>query len=421
MVRRVEVPRNADDRSTVANWEQVRDVTDHHSGDLEFFAVTIPLFAYAHSMPTITTHTADANTLALWQGDPPNNGGSGLIDSSGHGKTLVMGAGTERYGPLGMGQLGFMCDGSNYWQRAGAVNDASLNLVGDMTVEYLVRVLTQPPGRVTSVVTNGGAAVTYAAIGETGGNDNVLWASWIENANAFGPNTAGVFGTSWFWETGPGTNSAVEDQALVSMYDPHHIAIVRSAGGGTITTYIDGFRQSITTGQPVGTVGGAPIQFVRIGADHNAAQFLSGVVGSVKISNVARSANYIFNDAAHCLGIGGREILHLRPVMYVTEPCELVEATIIPDDQTGTFAAVDAVVNLYKTDSSGSTATTAVLAKLDGLAASATAWSAYRSKKMQVPTVRPRLNEGDGIAIQGGIKTLNGSLTMKFRRLDAAA
>lgn len=255
---------------------------------------------YVH--PRITTHIADANTVALWQGDPPNNNGNGLLDSSGHGLTLAMGAGTERYGPLGYGQEGFLLDGSNYWQRAGAANDAALNLVGNSTVEYLIRLLVQPPGRANATTLTGGAVVTYGAVGETGGNDNVLWASWAENANAFGPNVAGVFGTTWFWETGAGVNQAIEDQALVSMYEPHHVAIVRSAAGGTVSTYIDGFLQSVTTGLSVGTVGGAPTQFVRIGADNNAAQFLSAIVGSVKVSNVARSAEYIYADAARCLG-----------------------------------------------------------------------------------------------------------------------
>lgn len=246
----------------------------------------------------VSGHTADANTIALWQGDPPDNGGSGLVDSSGHGLTLTLGAGNARYATLGYGREGFLCDGTNFWKRT--VNDPSLNIVGDMTIEALIRPLVQPAG--LGSVANGMTIVNYGAVGETGGNDNVLWSLSIGNGNVSGPSPTNMYGSSTFWETGAGVNSGIDDYKLSPLNIVQHVALVRSNGGSTYTFYVDGFQQSITTGQPVGTVGGAPLQTVTIGADHNTLQFFKGIIGSIKISNVARSPEYIYNDAARCLG-----------------------------------------------------------------------------------------------------------------------
>lgn len=254
-------------------------------------------------LPVLATHAADANTVALWQGDPPGNGGSGLVDSSGNGFTLAMGGGNERYGEIGYGQEGFLLDGANHWVRAGLVNDALLNLTGEMTIEVVVRSLFKPvaPASVT--------AVSYGFPADTGGNDNVLWGLSTTDSTTGGPSVAGMTGMAMFWETGPGTNSFLQDTATWALNQPQHLAMVRSAAGATVAFYLNGFRQSITGGQPVGVIGGAPVQTVRIGADHNSAGLFIGLISSVKISNVARTDAYIFSDACRCLGIGERNLV----------------------------------------------------------------------------------------------------------------
>lgn len=257
-------------------------------------------------IPALNTHAADANTVALWQGDPPGNGGSGLVDSSGNGFTLALGAGSERYGTLGRLQEGFLCDGATYWIRAGSANDSALNLVGDMTIECIVRPLAQPAGQ--GAAGAGGCLVNYAALGETGGNDNVLWQLSDSQTASAGPNMAGTWLASAFWETGAGVNSGIDDTSIQPLNMPFHLALVRQVVGGTYTHtfYVDGARQSVTAGGTVGTLGVAPGQFAHIGADHNAGEFFVGMLGSVKVSNVARSAGYIAEDAARCIGVGRR-------------------------------------------------------------------------------------------------------------------
>src|SRR5690242_20569538 len=119
-LRSTDVPRNCADRQTVPAWQSVRDFAEQTNRILGEFTISLPVFPYGRELPRITGHVADANTVGLWQGDPPDNGGSGLVDSSGHGFLLAMGAGNERYGELGCGREGFLCDGANYWKRSGA-------------------------------------------------------------------------------------------------------------------------------------------------------------------------------------------------------------------------------------------------------------------------------------------------------------
>lgn len=236
-------------------------------------------------------HTADANTVALWQGH------GNLTDSSGNSLTLSASTGTERYGEVGYGLQGFALDGATRLRRN--VNDAALNLAGDVTIEFIVRVLEQPAGVGAAV----GCIVGYGAPGETGNNDNVYWQVNAGDATVGGlPNMAGVVTSTFFYEQGAGVNVVSTGGFLRPIHEPQHWAWVRT--GTTLIPYVNGFAQTSFTGLTLGAVGGAPAQFLTIGADKDGASFFKGLVASMKISNVARSESYIRNDAIRCLGIG---------------------------------------------------------------------------------------------------------------------
>jgi hypothetical protein len=243
--------------------------------------------------PRLRPHTVDANTVALWNFD------QGLTDSSGNGLTLETVVGAECYADLGGGMMGGAFNTTRYWRRVGGANSAALNLVGNMTIEAVVRVLTQPTGLGTGVI------VGYGAVGETGGNDNVLWQLAYGDATIGGaPATAGICSSSFFYEHSAGTNvTSTSPSFLVPVHETHHIALVRSANGATLTWYLNGRSQGQVTGLTPGTLGGAPAQFVTVGADKDAANGINAIVSSIRISNVARTAAEVMKSFQQCFGI----------------------------------------------------------------------------------------------------------------------
>lgn len=231
-------------------------------------------------------HGKDANTVALW------NGFGDKTDSSGNGLNLTLTEGTERYGELGHGLQGFALDTLTSYSRAA--NDSVLNLVGDMTIEAIVRVFDASAIR---------TVCAYVATGETGGNDNELWSMACDVATANGlPAFTNGFLMTFQWETGAGSNQSKTGVLLNPLNQPVHLAWVRS--GTSLIPYVNGFAQPAITGITNGTLGGAPAQTFRLGADLGPSQRFSGIIGSVKISNVARSAAYIRKDAILTMGMG---------------------------------------------------------------------------------------------------------------------
>jgi hypothetical protein len=234
-------------------------------------------------------HTADANTVGLWHGF------GNLNDSSGNGFNLTIAAGTERYGGIGYGLQGFVFDGATFLHHN--TNETALNIVGDITIEALVSVITQPSGP-------GAAAVcTYGQAGETGANDNYYWSMFAGNAAVGGKsNMAGVTTTTMLWEHSAGTNVQLDGDILTPLNEVHHWSWVRT--GTSAKQYIDGFLQKTFTGLTLPTLGGAPTQVFTIGGGEGSVFFFTGIIASVKISNVARTEPYLRRDAIRCLGIG---------------------------------------------------------------------------------------------------------------------
>lgn len=236
-------------------------------------------------------HVADANTVGLWNGFDNKN------DSSGNGFTLTLGGGTERYAEVGHGLHGFLLDGATWYKRTG--NDSALNLAGDMTIEAIVRPLAQPAGLAKAVV----AAMGVEGI-DTGNNDNFYYAMYAGNATVGGdPNVAGIVSSSFFYEHDAGVNVQLDSHTYRNLNEEQHWAWVRF--GTTVRAFLNGFPQGADfTGLTLGAVGGAPTQKFSLGGGDNGTELFTGVIASVKVSNVARSNAYIFNDAARCLGIG---------------------------------------------------------------------------------------------------------------------
>lgn len=236
-------------------------------------------------------HVADANTVGLWNGFDNKN------DSSGNGLTLTLGGGTERYAEVGHGLHGFWLDGSTWYKRT--VNDSVLNLAGDVTLEAIVRVITQPSGLANAMICGMGVEAV-----DTGNNDNYYWVMYAGNATVGGqPNAAGMASSSFFYERGAGINVQLDNATYRPLNEPQHWAWVRS--GTTAQAYLNGFPQGAPfTGLTLGAVGGAPTQKFSLGGGDTGVELFTGVIASVKVSNVARSSAYIFNDAVRCLGIG---------------------------------------------------------------------------------------------------------------------
>lgn len=407
-LRSVDVPRNVADRQTVLSWQAVRDFAEQTNKILGTFTISLPVFPYGRELPRITGHIADANTVALWHGDPPDNGGNGLIDSSGNGLTLEA-VGPAGFGELGYGREGFMCDGTTYYRRVGQANDAILNstFLGDHTIELLVRPTNQPNG---NTVFDYGAPTNGTVDHDTLANVN------FQLANATGgPNTPNSCASGYFYQTGAAVGHFVQDSKVFPINQVQHIAVTQA--GATLKFYVNGFLQSTTGGIVARSALVTPAQFVHIGADRNAAFIFNGFIGSVKVSNKARSVEYIYSDAAHCLGLAQFETSRLRPLMRVSEPCVLLAADIVPDDRTGVHGATDTTIVLYRLNATGSQLTQTKLAAIDGSVASAKPWSAYRAQAMRISHANVTLAEDDIIAISGAGLLPNGAINLTFGRL----
>ena len=243
--------------------------------------------------PKLRQHPIDGNTVAHWSLDFT------MTDTSGNGLTLEAAVGAECYADIGGGLHGMAFNGTRYLRRVGSANSTPLNLVSNMTIEGLIRPVQQPVGLGTFVI------VGYGAPGETGGNDNVLWQTALGDATIGGaPATAGICSNTSFHEHSAGTNViSTSPTFLAPIHCTHHFALVRSASGATLTWYLNGRVQGENTGLTAPTIGGAPTQFVTIGADKDAANGFVGIIATVRISNVARTAGEVMKDFQHCCGI----------------------------------------------------------------------------------------------------------------------
>lgn len=222
-------------------------------------------------------HDLTHSPVGLWQFD------GNLLDSSGNGFTLTLENGTERYTRLPGGRIqGAMFDGSTNFIYN--VSEATLRLLGDMTVECLVEWFTTYPGQ------GGNSNVRIADHGQGSGEseaDNHLY--------SFGPST--VMGMRYFAETGVGVNVLFDTVESAPM-DLQHLAMTRV--GGAIEYWVNGesIAQSGALSSPTG---GANGRFRAGGTAADTAQMI-GMVASLKLVDAALTAQQIADEYGRTLG-----------------------------------------------------------------------------------------------------------------------
>ena len=227
-------------------------------------------------------HAAAGDTVTLWQGNGT------LADTATLNYTLS--TGTARYMQLipGCPTMGFYFDGLTYLLRD--LRSSFLDLTGDMTLQFLLRIF-------STHATTGATIISYAAPGDTGGDDNALWQVSISPA-ASGLNP--VLG--WFSEHGAGVNDSTASTFMLPLNELMHISIRRS--GTNLTFFINGNPADTFSGITLPTVSGSPLQKLRLGADAGATVESSTkyLLASVRVGNTAKSDATILADAKSCLG-----------------------------------------------------------------------------------------------------------------------
>lgn len=249
-----------------------------------------------------------ANTVALWQlqGDLKDSSGNGL-DLTAVNVTTNAGAATPPFTALANKTNGTITpDGcilgidldTGGTTKLMAPNTSLLRLTGEMTIEWLmVQKFTftlayftcaDPAGR------SGGA-----------GPDRIgsLYTLWSDSGNpAISDEHIGSGAPSAGYGLFPGYNDHVlfnwadNGEPIPGDWHPHAFAYVRDASGNWKT-----YRDGVTVGAGVLTAGAntaTGLERFFIGAIENGAGGANGLIGSVRVMNVARSATAIASDAA---------------------------------------------------------------------------------------------------------------------------
>jgi hypothetical protein len=223
-------------------------------------------------------HDLTHSPVGLWQ----LNGG--LTDSSGNGFTLTVESGTERYSQLPGGIQGFYFDGSTNLYRSAA--EATLRILGDMTIELLCEWIDSPPG--TSPNSN---VVVVTHVG--------LQASSLEVENTlYRLGAAPTLGLRYFAEQGAG-GSILHDTVDGAGQSLQHIAMVRSSDD--VTFYLNGQALSATSTTLAAPTGGGNGRF-RIGAAQGLVGPCKAVVSSVKVVASALTAQQVADEYGRTLG-----------------------------------------------------------------------------------------------------------------------
>ncbi len=225
-------------------------------------------------------HDTTHSPVGLWQLD------GDLTDSSGSGYTLTVENGTERYSNLPGGKIqGAIFDGST--NLIYNVAEATLRILGDMTIECLIEWLDASPGispnsntRIASHVGTGGSGNSV---------DNQLF--------SFGP-ASGAPGFRYFAEFGSGSNIdfSTTDSAPQSL---QHLAMVRESND--ITYYVNGQAISPSSSGLSAPTDGSSGRF-RIGANNALLVPVVAVVATVKLVASALTAQEIANEYGRTLG-----------------------------------------------------------------------------------------------------------------------
>ncbi len=224
--------------------------------------------SYSGKTGSVRGHNASKGPVALWQ-----LGGT-MTDSIG-GLNLSVSTGTEAYAPVVPGMTGFRFNGSTEIARGSS--DASLQLLGDMTVEAVCRV-------------NGSSNLMFAFAGNGGTEDlNTL----------YGLRPVGSsLGMESFHESGAGNLVTYDLNDCLPAFVPFHIAQVRRSN--RYTMFLNGRQIGATSGTLTAPTGGTSAT-MRVGGLFGSA-FFNGILASLIVYGRALSAKEVASDYNLTLG-----------------------------------------------------------------------------------------------------------------------
>ena len=180
-------------------------------------------------------------------------GNNTLADSSGNGYSVTATPGAAAYMPTrpGGNALGLEIDAAvRYYTRN--VRTPALDLVGDLTIEFVLNVQVFPP-------TGGNCWVlTYGATHDGIANTNMLYAVFLYAPGVSAPHIR------VYQEHGANVSVFYECTKNIPLCETMHIAVVRS--GTTILVYVNGTLQDTFNGTVLPTIGGSPVQTLKIGS-----------------------------------------------------------------------------------------------------------------------------------------------------------
>lgn len=210
-----------------------------------------------------------------------------LTDISGNGLDVTLETGLEQYAYWAPGCGGFCFNGAS--NLLGPAAGTALEIAGDLTIEMLIEYLVDPSGKGVNL---NGQIVTYAAVGELQSQNSLY--DW----NTAGGLGAGRMGHLYFCEFGPGTNVAFEtiDAAPAGL----QLAAMRREAG-QVTFFTDGVPMRSTSVGLTPPDGGTASR-LRIGASETLVQYITAVVGSVKIIDRALTDAELLDEYGRTLG-----------------------------------------------------------------------------------------------------------------------
>lgn len=219
--------------------------------------------------------------VGLWplRGDP--------LDISGNGLDLSLETGLEQYGQWGPEAGGFVFNGAS--NLIGPAAGTALEIAGDLTVQMLIEYLQDPSGLGAN---SNGQLLTYAAVGE------LQSANSLYDWNTAGGGVAGRMGHLYFAEFGAGTNIVFETVDAVPQ--GLQLAAMRRESG-QVTFFTNGVPMRATSVGLASPDGGTASR-LRVGASETLLQFVTVMMGSLKICDRALSDAELLDEYGRTLG-----------------------------------------------------------------------------------------------------------------------
>lgn len=224
---------------------------------------------------TVYRHTLRHAPVGLWQFD------GNLNDSSGNGFTLTVESGTAVYGEVAPGVRGVYFDGIT--QLVYNTFSPLLNIMGDLTIECIIRLIAYPGTGVGRMI------ASHAALGETYSTNFAY-----EFAVLGGPNLMRML-----WESAAGANSAYTISSSLVLGSLNHIAVTRTSN--VVQFYLNGKAWGAASSALTPGEGGQTGRF-RVGDANTTSYAPNCLMSSLKIISRALSAAEIKAEYGRTLG-----------------------------------------------------------------------------------------------------------------------